>query len=303
VRLKQAFLKWRPEIVLHAAAHKHVPYLEAHPTEAVNNNVIGTLNVIREALAIGAHTVVNISTDKAVNPTNVLGATKCIAEAIVLDAAATAKPHQRFVSVRFGNVLGSRGSVIPIFQEQIRRGGPLTVTHQDMTRYFMTIPEASQLVLQAGILGDNGKVFVLDMGEPVKISALAEDMARLSGLTVGQDIEIKYTGIRPGEKLYEEIFLENEEQQSPVHSKVFEAVGTPPDPLWLDAGIAALTQAMTLDEGDRQREILRCLKHLVPTYQPSPLGLGRYERDSKDRKHSGEYRRDDPILAGKVPIV
>jgi FlaA1/EpsC-like NDP-sugar epimerase len=290
-RLKQAFEKWRPEIVLHAAAHKHVPYLEAHPTEAVNNNVLGTLNVVRETQAIGAHTFVNISTDKAVNPANVLGATKFMAECIVLDAAAKAAPHQRFVSVRFGNVLGSRGSVIPIFKDQIRRGGPITVTHADMTRYFMTIPEASQLVLQAGILGDNGKIFVLDMGDPIKISALAEDMARLSGLTLGQDIEIRYSGIRPGEKLYEEIFLESEQQQSPVHPKVFEAIRAPNDPLHLQRGINALSAALSLPEGERQREILQWLKIMVPTYKPSPTGLGRYEKDSTDRRHSGEFSR------------
>jgi FlaA1/EpsC-like NDP-sugar epimerase len=290
-RLKQAFEKWRPEIVLHAAAHKHVPYLEAHPTEAVNNNVLGTLNVVRATQAIGAHTFVNISTDKAVNPANVLGATKFMAECIVLDAAANAKPHQRFVSVRFGNVLGSRGSVIPIFKDQIRRGGPLTVTHPEMTRYFMTIPEASQLVLQAGILGDNGKIFVLDMGDPVKISALAEDMARLSGLTLGQDIEIRYTGIRPGEKLYEEIFLESEQVQSPVHPKVFEATRVPNDPANLRNGIQVLSAALSLPEGERQREILRCLKVMVPTYKPSPTGLGRYDKDSTNRRQAGEPAR------------
>ena len=290
-RLKQAFAKWRPEIVLHAAAHKHVPYLEAHPTEGVNNNVLGTLNVVRETQAIGAHTFVNISTDKAVNPANVLGATKFIAECLVLDMAAKSGPNQRFVSVRFGNVLGSRGSVIPIFKEQIRRGGPITVTHPDMTRYFMTIPEASQLVLQAGILGDNGKIFVLDMGEPIKISALAEDMARLSGLSIGQDIEIRYSGIRPGEKLFEEIFLESEQQQSPVHPKVFEAIRAPLDPEHLANGIQALTEALAMPEGERQRELLRWLKIMVPTYKPSPTGLGRYEKDSTDRKQSGEFAR------------
>ena len=290
-RLKQAFEKWRPEIVLHAAAHKHVPYLEAHPTEAVNNNVLGTLNVVRQTQAIGAHTFVNISTDKAVNPTNVLGATKFMAECIVLDASSNAAPHQRFVSVRFGNVLGSRGSVIPIFKDQIRRGGPLTVTHPDMTRYFMTIPEASQLVLQAGILGDNGKIYVLDMGAPIKISVLAEDMARLSGLTLGQDIQIWYSGIRPGEKLFEETFQENEEQQSPVHPKVFEATRDPYEATHLAKGLEALGAALTLPEGDRQREILHWLKIMVPTYKPSPTGLGRYDKDSTDRRNSSEFSR------------
>ena len=279
-RLRQAFAHWRPEIVLHAAAHKHVPFLERHPSEAVQNNVLGTLNVVRETLAAGAHTLVNISTDKAVNPVNVLGATKFLAECILLDGAARAQPHQRCVSVRFGNVLGSRGSVIPLFREQLRRGGPLTVTHPDMTRYFMTIPEASQLVLQAGILGGNGRIYVLDMGDPVRISDLAADMARLSGLAVGQDIEIQFTGIRPGEKLFEEIFLGHEERPSVVHPKVFEGERAPLDPGLLEEGLAALGAALALPEGERQREILRWLKRLVPTYRPSPTGLGRYDEEA-----------------------
>jgi FlaA1/EpsC-like NDP-sugar epimerase len=275
-RLHQAFEHWQPGIVLHAAAHKHVPYLEAHPAEGVQNNVLGTWNVVQETLAIGAHTFVNISTDKAVNPTNVLGATKFLAECIVLDAAASALPHQRFLTVRFGNVLGSRGSVIPIFREQIKRGGPLTITHPAMTRYFMTIPEASQLVLQAGILGGNGKIFVLDMGEPVKISDLARDMARLSGLTVGRDIQIQVSGIRPGEKLFEEIFMEGEQQPSLVHPKVFEAARLPLGTQQLLAGLEALSNATTLPEGVCQREILHGLQQMVPTYHPSANGLGRF---------------------------
>jgi FlaA1/EpsC-like NDP-sugar epimerase len=291
MRLAQAFEKWRPAIVLHAAAHKHVPYLELHPAEGFQNNVLGTLNVVQEAQRVGAHTFVNISTDKAVNPANVLGATKFIAECIVLNAATTALPNQRFVSVRFGNVLGSRGSVISIFKDQIKHGGPLTVTHPDMTRYFMTIPEASQLALQAGVLGGNGKIFVLDMGEPVRISDLASDMARLSGLSVGRDIPIQFTGVRPGEKLFEEIFLEGEELQSSVHPKVFEGRRIPLDPFLLREGIEALSEAITLPEGERQREILGWLKCLVPTYRPSPLGLGRYDADSHDRKAPVEVFR------------
>jgi FlaA1/EpsC-like NDP-sugar epimerase len=295
MRLRQAFERWMPEIVLHAAAHKHVPYLELNPSEAVQNNVLGTLNVVRETQAAGAHTLVNISTDKAVNPVNVLGATKFLAECVLLDAALTAQPRQRFVSVRFGNVLGSRGSVIPIFRAQIKKGGPLTVTHPDMTRYFMTIPEASQLVLQAGILGSNGRILVLDMGEPVRISDLAKDMARLSGLVVGQDIQILYTGIRPGEKLYEETFLA-QEGQSCVHPKIFEGMRTPLDPVVFHEEIAALTGVLALPEGERQQEILRWLKRMVPTYLPSPNGLGRYEKDSLDRRVPGETRR-----AGSTP--
>jgi FlaA1/EpsC-like NDP-sugar epimerase len=196
-RLRRAFDDWKPQIVFHAAAHKHVPFLEQDPSEAIENNVFGTLNVLRAALDGNTRTFVNISTDKAVNPTNVLGVSKRIAEYLVLQAADEARPGCRFVSVRFGNVLGSRGSVIPLFRDQIRKGGPITVTHPEMTRYFMTIPEASQLVLQAGMLGQTGKVFVLDMGAPVRIVDMASDMARLSGLAPGVDIDIKFTGMRP----------------------------------------------------------------------------------------------------------
>jgi FlaA1/EpsC-like NDP-sugar epimerase len=280
LRLQQAFERWRPGVVFHAAAHKHVPYLELHPSEGIQNNVFGTLNVVRACQGIGVHTFVNISTDKAVNPANVLGATKYLAECIIQAAASTALPGQRYVSVRFGNVLGSRGSVIPVFQDQIRSGGPLTVTHPDMTRYFMTIPEASQLVLQAGLLGRNGKIFVLDMGEPVRIGDLARDMARLSGLTVGRDIQIQFSGIRPGEKLFEEIFHAQEERPSRVHPKVFEAMRRPLAPGQLEQGIEALALAVTLPDGDRQREILHWLKRLVPSYRPSPTGLGRYDTGS-----------------------
>ena len=280
LRLQQAFERWRPGVVFHAAAHKHVPYLEQHPAEGIQNNVFGTLNVVRACQAIGVHTLVNISTDKAVNPANVLGATKYLAECIILAAAGAALPGQRYVSVRFGNVLGSRGSVIPVFQDQIRSGGPMTVTHPDMTRYFMTIPEASQLVLQAGLLGRNGKIFVLDMGEPVRIADLARDMARLSGLSVGRDIQIQFSGIRPGEKLFEEIFHAQEERPSRVHPKVFEAMRRPLEAGRLEHGIEALALALALPDGDRQREILHWLKRLVPSYQPSPIGLGRYDTAS-----------------------
>ena len=287
-RLAQAFQAWRPELVLHAAAHKHVPFLEKYPCEAVNNNILGTQNVVREARSMGARTFVNISTDKAVNPTNVLGASKFLAECIILDASAHAEAGQRFVSVRFGNVLDSRGSVIPIFKAQIKRGGPLTVTHPDMTRYFMTIPEASQLVLQAGILGENGRIYALDMGDPVRICDLARDMARLSGLTVGQDIELRYTGLRPGEKLFEEVFHADEDIHSPVHPKVFEGARAPLDSGHLQKGINALSRALNLPAGDRQIEILRWLKAMVPTYRPSPAGLGRFERTTADRRRSSE---------------
>ena len=276
LRLQRAFEACAPQIVFHAAAHKHVPFLERNPEEAVENNIFGTLNVLRAALAGDTRIFVNISTDKAVNPTNVLGVSKRIAEALVLQAAEEAQPGRRFVSVRFGNVLGSRGSVIPVFRDQIQRGGPITVTHPDMTRYFMTIPEASQLVLQAGVLGPTGKTFVLNMGEPVRIVDMARDMARLSGLSPGIDIDIRFTGVRPGEKLYEELFTEGEQGPSDAHAKVFEAVQYPYDPTLLDLSLHRLREAIHLPEGLRQQEMLRCFRRLVPSYQPSSLGLGRY---------------------------
>ena len=288
-RLQQVFDRWRPLVVLHAAAHKHVPYLEAYPEEAVENNIIGTLNVLRAARSVDTHSFVNISTDKSVNPTNVLGATKRIAEYLVLHAARRAPEGSRYVSVRFGNVLGSRGSVIPIFQEQIRAGGPLTITHPDMIRYFMTIPEASQLVLQAGILGDTAKVYVLDMGAPVRIVDLATDMARLSGLVLGRDIDLEFTGIRPGEKLFEELFSMNEDQSSEVHPKVFNADPEDMDEDLIEEGVAALRMAALEKEGVRQTQILLWLRRLVPSYAPSPTGLGRHAGDPKDRRISGAH--------------
>ncbi|WP_279341627.1 nucleoside-diphosphate sugar epimerase/dehydratase [Geothrix sp. SG200] len=286
-RLRHVFERWRPQVVLHAAAHKHVPYLEAHPEEAVNNNIFGTERVLDAALAVGVHTFVNISTDKSVNPTNVLGASKHIAEGLVLRAARRAPAGAHYVSVRFGNVLGSRGSVIPIFRQQIQAGGPLTVTHPDMIRYFMTIPEASQLALQAGILGDTGKVYVLDMGEPVRIVDLATDMARLSGLVPGRDIEVKFTGIRPGEKLFEELFSAQEESRTDVHPKVLDAHLQAPEDALFEQGLDGLRLAMEEDEGRRQAQMLRWLRRLVPTYTPSALGLGRFAAENRDRRHSG----------------
>jgi FlaA1/EpsC-like NDP-sugar epimerase len=274
-RLDQVFRAWRPEVVLHAAAHKHVPFLEEYPEEAIENNIFGTRNVMEVALEHGTRTFVNISTDKAVNPVSVLGVSKRIAELVVArEAAATA--GARLVSVRFGNVLGSRGSVIPIFMDQIQRGGPVTVTHPDMVRYFMTIQEAAQLVLQAGLLGDGGKVFVLDMGEPVRIVELAREMVRLSGYCPGADMDIRYTGLRPGEKLFEELFASGEERRTQVHPKVFEAVQDPQDPARLEQGLRTLMALLVSSDPGRQRKILECFMHLVPSYQASLSGLGRF---------------------------
>jgi FlaA1/EpsC-like NDP-sugar epimerase len=220
-RIRQLFDVHRPYAVFHAAAHKHVPLMEENVIEAVTNNVIGTKNVVDAAVASGATHFVLISTDKAVRPTNVMGATKRVAEHIVHEAAITHRKN--FVAVRFGNVLGSQGSVVPTFVRQIKSGGPVTVTHPEMRRYFMTIPESVQLVLQAGALGKGGELFMLDMGEPIRIVDLARDLIRLSGLEEGADIEIRFTGIRPGEKLYEEMFFSDELAAPTDHPKVLRA--------------------------------------------------------------------------------
>lgn len=218
-RLKQVFEKYRPGVVFHAAAHKHVPLMEANPGEAVKNNVLGTLNTALFADKYKAKKFVLISTDKAVNPANIMGATKRIAEMII--QALDKQSGTVFTAVRFGNVLGSNGSVIPIFKMQIARGGPVTVTHPDIERYFMTIPEAAQLVIQAGAMSQGGEIFVLDMGKPVKIVELAKDLIRLSGFRPGIDIKIEFTGLRPGEKLYEELMLKEEKVDKTTHEKIF----------------------------------------------------------------------------------
>ncbi len=274
-RLNQVFQAWRPQVVLHAAAHKHVPFLEDHPEEAVENNVFGTRNVLDAALEVDARYLVNVSTDKAVNPVSVLGVSKHIGELMVAARAVGAPAGSRLVSVRFGNVLGSRGSVIPIFRDQIRMGGPVTVTHPDMVRYFMTIPEAAQLVLQAGLLGGNGKVFVLDMGDPVRIVDLARELIRLSGYRPEVDMEIRYTGVRPGEKLFEELFSSIEEHHTQVHPKVLESAQDRMDPALLSQGLVALERILRLPEPARHQEMLECFLRLVPSYRPSANGLGR----------------------------
>lgn len=209
---------YRPQVVFHAAAHKHVPLMEENPGEALKNNVLGTWNVAAAAKDQRAEVFILISTDKAVNPTSIMGASKKLAEMVVQHM--NRESTTRFAAVRFGNVLGSRGSVVPLFQEQIARGGPVTVTHPEMTRYFMTIPEAVQLIIQAGAMAKGGEIFVLDMGEPVRIEDLARSMIRLSGFEPGEDIEIIYTGVRPGEKLHEELFTEAERLEATRHRRI-----------------------------------------------------------------------------------
>ncbi len=265
-RIAAVFGANKPHAVFHAAAHKHVPLMEENVIEAITNNVFGTLNVVDAALEAGCEHFVFISTDKAVRPTSVMGATKRVAELIVQRAAM--KHERNFVSVRFGNVLGSRGSVVPTFLRQIRSGGPVTVTHPEMQRYFMTIPEAVQLVLQAGALGRGGEVFLLDMGEPIRIVDIATDLIRLSGLTVGTDIEIKFTGMRPGEKLYEEMFFSAENVLTTDHPKVLRARnGILPQGVM--RRIEAMVAAAEAEHPDE--ELKQLLRNLVPDFHPHPM--------------------------------
>jgi FlaA1/EpsC-like NDP-sugar epimerase len=257
------FQQYRPHAVFHAAAHKHVPLMEDNVLEAITNNVAGTRNVVDAAIDVNVQHFVLISTDKAVRPTSVMGATKRIAEQLVQHAAT--KHHRNFVSVRFGNVLGSRGSVVPTFLRQIRAGGPVTVTHQEMRRYFMTIPEAVQLVLQAGALGRGGEVFVLDMGEQIRVVDIATDLIRLSGLEVGADIEIKFTGVRPGEKLYEEMFFTAENVLPTDHPKVLRARNG----LLAEGTVKRIDTLMrSTDQGRPEDEIRKLLQALVPDFHP-----------------------------------
>jgi FlaA1/EpsC-like NDP-sugar epimerase len=264
-RMREVFGRFRPFAVFHAAAHKHVPLMEENVVEAVTNNVLGTRNVVDTSIEHGVTHFVLISTDKAVRPTSIMGATKRIAEIIVRLAAAREKKH--FVAVRFGNVLGSRGSVVPSFMQQIARGGPVTVTHPEMRRFFMTIPESVQLVLQAGALGTGGELFVLDMGEPVRIADLARDLIRLSGLEEGVDIEIKYTGIRAGEKLYEEVLFGDEDVQETEHPKVIRAVAELPSEA-LDKPIGELIRLASIAPNDVAR-LRASIIDLVPDFIPA----------------------------------
>jgi FlaA1/EpsC-like NDP-sugar epimerase len=244
-RIDQIFKTYKPTVIFHAAAHKHVPLMEANREEAIKNNIVGTKNVADAADRHQAKSFLLISTDKAVNPTSVMGATKRVAEMTIQILAKKSKT--RLCAVRFGNVLGSRGSVIPLFKKQIEEGGPVTVTHPDMTRYFMTIPEAVQLVIQAGAMGQKGELFVLDMGDPVKITDLAHDIIRLSGFEPDKDIQIKFTGIRPGEKLFEEVLTSEEGTKTTKHERIFIAKATDQDSSMFARELKHLGQVLKVD--------------------------------------------------------
>ncbi|WP_236660322.1 nucleoside-diphosphate sugar epimerase/dehydratase [Isachenkonia alkalipeptolytica] len=260
-RMDEIFATHKPQVVFHAAAHKHVPLMEDNPQEAVKNNIFGTRNVAECADKYGTERFVLISTDKAVNPTNIMGASKRVAEMVI--QALDKESNTEFIAVRFGNVLGSNGSVIPLFKEQIEKGGPVTVTHEEVTRYFMTIPEAVQLVVQTGSMAKGGEIFVLDMGEPVKIIDLARNLIRLSGFEPDVDIEIKVVGLRPGEKLYEELLLDGEGLEDTCHEKIF--VGKPmyTDFKFLQRELDILWETLDKDGG----EIKGYMGKIVPTYK------------------------------------
>jgi FlaA1/EpsC-like NDP-sugar epimerase len=271
-RLADVFREHGPQSVYHAAAYKHVPLMESHLFQAVENNVFGTSNLVRAAAEYGVEDFVLISSDKAVRPANVMGATKRLAELVAQSALQTHDSRMRSISVRFGNVLGSSGSVIPLFREQIAGGGPVTVTHPEMRRFFMTIPEAAQLVLQSAAMGRDGEILVLEMGEPVRILDLARKMILLSGLRPGEDIPIEFCGIRPGEKLYEELSAYEEDTVATRHPQIRVFAGPRSSPEMLNRGLAQLRAAV--EHGDAGAAVL-CLKELVPDYNPSAYLLRR----------------------------
>ncbi|MBU1356582.1 MAG: polysaccharide biosynthesis protein [Candidatus Edwardsbacteria bacterium] len=261
-RADHIFAKYKPQVVFHAAAHKHVPMMEHNPGEAVKNNIFGTKAVAEAAMKYKAERFVLISTDKAVNPTSVMGATKRISEKIIMRLVGQDKT--KFMAVRFGNVLGSRGSVVPLFKKQIAAGGPVTVTHPDMERYFMTIPEAVQLVIQAGAMGQGGEVFVLDMGKPVKIVDLARDMIKLSGFEPDTDIKIEFSGLRPGEKLFEELLTAEEGINATKHAQIFRVKGKHARLKELPGILPGLQKAAISGEHDK---VVKSIRKVIPTFR------------------------------------
>ncbi|MEK7831473.1 MAG: nucleoside-diphosphate sugar epimerase/dehydratase [Acidobacteriota bacterium] len=258
-RMRQVFAKHQPQVVLHAAAHKHVPLMESNVAEAIFNNVAGTRALLACAAEFNVERCVMVSTDKAVNPTNIMGATKRVAELMFQSQAVKLNNERHYSCVRFGNVLGSRGSVVPIFREQIKNGGPVTITHPEVERYFMTIPEAAQLIIQAGALGQRGEIFLLDKGESVKVLDLAKDMIRLSGLTVGEDVDIEFSGLRPGEKMKEELLIAEEGAETTRYEKIFVAPPLQYDFARLDDRIAQLTAAAEAGDEDAIYEIFSAM--------------------------------------------
>lgn len=272
-RIESIFQMYQPTIVFHAAAHKHVPLMEMSPNEAIKNNIFGTLNIAQCASKVGVKRFVMISTDKAVNPTNIMGATKRACEMIV--QAMNANSQTEFVSVRFGNVLGSNGSVIPLFKKQIQNGQPITLTHKEITRYFMLIPEAVQLVLQSGAKAQGGEIFVLDMGNPVKIHDLAVNLIKLSGLVPGKDVEIKITGLRPGEKLYEELLMNADGLEATTHQKIFVEKAMFHD---LDGLLLKLEKLKKIVGTGEPKQVKAYLKEIVPTYVEAEYSEALYEK-------------------------
>ncbi|MDR3610706.1 MAG: nucleoside-diphosphate sugar epimerase/dehydratase [Ignavibacteriaceae bacterium] len=270
-RLEFIFNEFRPDVVIHAAAHKHVPLMEENPSEAITNNVLGTKNLVDVSLKFNVRNFVLISTDKAVNPTSVMGASKRLAEMIVHNAAI--KSGNCYCAVRFGNVLGSRGSVIKTFKKQLEKGGPITVTHPEIIRYLITIPEAVQLVLQASVLGKGGEIFMLDMGKPIKIVDLAKDLIKLSGLIEGKDIKIVFTGLRPGEKLFEELFVDGENYERTVHEKIFIARNS--SEYITDNLIPKIESLIRSAKENNNSEMLQMLIELLPEYTPGENAIAK----------------------------
>ena len=289
-RIESVMELYRPDVVYHAAAHKHVPLMEDSPNEAIKNNVFGTYKTARAADKYGVKKFVLISTDKAVNPTNIMGASKRLCEMIIQTFSHYS--HTEFVAVRFGNVLGSNGSVIPLFKKQMEAGGPVTVTHPDIIRYFMTIPEAVSLVMEAGAIAHGGEIFVLDMGEPVKIADLAKNLIRLSGYTLGVDMDIVYTGLRPGEKLYEELLTKEEGLQKTPNNLIY--VGKP-----LEFNeVHFLSQLRTLEEAasSESRDVKEIVSEIVPTYTIKPEDKKRDEEAYQNLLSLGKASHEKPVM-------
>ena len=292
-RIESVMELYRPDVVYHAAAHKHVPLMEDSPNEAIKNNVFGTYKTARAADKYGVKKFVLISTDKAVNPTNIMGASKRLCEMIIQTFSRYS--NTEFVAVRFGNVLGSNGSVIPLFKNQMAEGGPVTVTHPDIIRYFMTIPEAVSLVMEAGALARGGEIFVLDMGEPVKIADLAKNLIRLSGYTLGVDMDIVYTGLRPGEKLYEEILTKEEGLQKTANNLIY--IGKP-----LEFNeVHFLSQLKILEEAasNESRDVKEIVSSIVPTYKIKPEDKKRDEEAYKELLSLGKASHEKPVMEEK----